>query len=246
MRHRVNQQAAVDKPAAGLDVAGRVGSPFRDTTLPPARGSESLERDQQHCRILGVGTLRRDQAHDGGHLRLRAGARRTGAHLAPGVGAHLSRPEGRTVRSGRRHLARQCLTAEDPARAGPGGDRHRQDHHLPGTVQVPDGDRLHRACGRRCPDGAAGGATQEACRRGALRGKRKASAALSAAGDRCRHLANRRRDPRHSPPHLGPVSAACPRLARKGAGRNLRAGSGERHQRVQPAGAGRSHPASPT
>ena len=56
---------------------------------------------------------------------------------------------------------------------------------------------------------------------------RKKRAAVHAAGDRRRHLADRRGDPRHPPPARGSLPDACHRLAGEGAGRG-RGGRGRR------------------
>ena len=76
---------------------------------------------------------------------------------------------------------------------------------------------------RRRADGAPRGAARRSSRRkGLFDAGAEAAAAVSAAGDRRRHLADRRGDPRHPAPAARPLSDACPRLAGAGAGRRRR------------------------
>ena len=95
-----------------------------------------------------------------------------------------------------------------PARGRDRGDRDRQAHHLSRPLALPD---RHRAAGAGRPgraDGAARQAPPGARRRGAVRRGAQAAAAVPAARDRRRHLADRRGDPRHPPPARGPLPDA--------------------------------------
>ena len=65
---------------------------------------------------------------------------------------------------------------------------------------------------------------------------RKRRLPYPAAGDRRRHLADRRGDPRHPPPARGPLPAPCAGLARARAGRDQRGGGRRGHPRLQRAG----------
>ena len=129
------------------------------------------------------------------------------------------------------------------ARGGLRGHRHRAAHHLPEVVEVPDRHRPARA--RRCrrADGAARGAPQEARRRGPVRRRAQAPAALPAARHRRHHLADRRGDPRHPPPPRRPLPEPRPGLAGARPGRHLRRRSRRRHRRLQPPPARRPDPA---
>ena len=103
----------------------------------------------------------------------------------------------------------------------------------PGLVEIPDRDRGARARRRRRADGADGRAQEEARRRGPVRRGAQATAAVAAGGDRRRHLADRRGDPRHPAPAAGPLSAPRAGVAGQGAGRRLgRTGRG-RDPRLQ-------------
>ncbi len=62
----------------------------------------------------------------------------------------------------------------------------------------------------------AGRAQAPAAGRRAVRRRPQAAAAVHAAHHRRRHLADRIGDPRHHPPHQGPLSAACAGLAGAG------------------------------
>ena len=74
---------------------------------------------------------------------------------------------------------------------------------------------------------------------GLFAAERKRRAAVPAAGDRRRHLADGRGDPRHPPSPRGPLPAPGAGLARARAGRNQRGGGRRRHPRLQRAGARR-------
>ena len=93
--------------------------------------------------------------------------------------------------------------------------------------------------GRRRADGAGRGAQEEARRRRAVRPGAQAAAAVPARGDRRRHLADRRRHPRHFASARRPLSAPRGGVAGAGAGRRLGRGGRRRHPRLQcAAGAG--------
>ena len=129
---------------------------------------------------------------------------------------------------------------------GHGGDRHRQAHHLSRKIVLPDRDRQSRTGRCRRADGAARRAQAQARRRRSVRRRAQAVAALHAARDRRGDVADGRGDPRHRPPHQGPLSAACHRLAGARAGRDLGRGSGGGGRRLQRAAAGRRRSRGPT
>ena len=87
--------------------------------------------------------------------------------------------------------------------------------------------------GDRRADGADGRAQAEARRRGPVRRGAQAAAAMAAGGDRRRHLADRRRDPRHPASPRRPLSAPRAGVAGQGAGRRLGRTGRRRHPRFQ-------------
>ena len=87
-----------------------------------------------------------------------------------------------------------------------------------------------------------GGAQAQAHRRRPVRRGAKAAPAVPARGDRRRHLADRRGDPRHPAPPRRPLSAPRHRLAGQGPGRRLRRAGRRRHPRLQRAPRRRPHP----
>ena len=85
----------------------------------------------------------------------------------------------------------------------------------------------------------------QARRRRPVRRGAQAAPAVPARGDRRRHLADRRGDPRHSAPPRRPLSAPRHRLAGQGAGRRLGRAGRRRDPRLQRAAGGRPHPPGP-
>ena len=84
---------------------------------------------------------------------------------------------------------------------------------------------------------AARGPAQAPRRRGAVRRRAQAEAAVPAGGDRRRHLADRRGDPRHPASPRRPLPAPCAGLAGGGAGRGRGGAGGGGDRRLQPAAA---------
>ena len=129
------------------------------------------------------------------------------------------------------------------ARGGLEVDRHRQHHHLsrPSKYQIVI-ETLEPAGARRA-DGAARGAQAEARRRRPVRRGAQAAAAVPAARDRRRHLADRRRDPRHPAPARRPLPAPRAGLAGAGAGRRRGREVAAAIDGLQRAAGGRADPA---
>ena len=145
----------------------------------------------------------------------------------------------------RRDLEGHLRPHAGEARRGHGGHRHRQAHHLSQPLELPD---HHRDAGARRPrraDGAARRAQAQARRRGPVRRGAKAAPAVPARGDRRRHLADRRGDPRHPASARRPLPAPRHRLAGQGAGRRLGRAGRRRDPRLQRAARGRPHPPGP-
>ena len=91
---------------------------------------------------------------------------------------------------------------------------------FPGSSKYQMVIDLLEPAGRRRADGAPRGAAEEARRRGPVRREPQAPPPLPAAGDRRRHLADRRGDPRHPAPALGSLPGPRRALAGEGAGRD--------------------------
>ena len=109
----------------------------------------------------------------------------------------------------------------------------------PGRSQLPDRRRDAGARRPRRADGAAGRAQAKARRRGPVRRGAQAAAAVPARGDRRRHLADRRGDPRHPASARRPLPAPRAGLAGEGAGRKLGRRSRRRDRRLQRAAGAR-------
>ena len=116
----------------------------------------------------------------------------------------------------------------------------------PEPLELPDHRRDAGAGRPRRADGAARRAQAQARRRGPVRRGAQAAPAVPAGGDRRRHLADRRGDPRHPAPPRRPLPAPRHRLAGQGAGRRLGRAGRRRDPRLQRAAGGRPHPPGPT
>ena len=191
-------------------------------------------------------TLGRPQADDRGWLRLRSGARRDlELSRAAFLRARLFLPERRYGAHRRRGVEDQFPAPQGQTGGGARGDRDRQGHDLPGQVDLPDRHRGDRAGRGRRADGAARPAPQGARRRRPVRRGPQASAAVPAAHDRGRDLADGRRHPRYLASDRRSISARHPRLAGARAGRH-RGGRGRGgHRRLQRPAAGWPDPAPP-
>ena len=122
----------------------------------------------------------------------------------------LFRAQGRRRQDRRRDLEGRVRPHPLQARGRAGGDRDRAAHDLSRPLVLPDHRREPGAGRHRRADGAARGAQEEARRRRPVRRGAQAAAAVSADGDRRRHLADRRGDPRHPASARRTVSrAAC-------------------------------------
>ena len=168
------------------------------------------------------GALKRTVESAFGHVRVRGEISGFKRHA---LGPLLFHAEGRERVHRRGDLARQRRRARLPPRGRRRGHRDRQAHHLSRPLEVPDRRRADGACGRGRAARAAREAAQGARRRGAVRRRAQAPAAVPAARDRRRHLADRRGDPRHPPPARGPLPDARHRVAGAGPGRG-RGGEG--------------------
>ena len=207
-------------------------------------GHDSASEPLERARMVGVGARRRAQAHARGRLRLRAspgGDFRLprAARLRP----RLFRPQGRGRLHRRGDLEDDLQPAAAQAAGGHRGHRHRAHHDLSRQVQIPDRHRHARAGRDRRAHGAARGAAPQAHRRGPVRARAQAPAALSAAGRRRRHLADRGGHPRHPAPARRPLPAPRAGLAGARAGRDLGRGGGRSDPRLQRPRTGRADPA---
>ena len=196
---------------------------------PPER-----RRGQQCAGVFGVRAVVRHQAGAGGHVRLRAPARRDlGLSRRALVRPLLLRAEGRQGQDRRRDLAQHLRGPEVQAGRGAGGGGGRAHHVLPRQVVLPDRHRCAGAGRRRRADGPAGRAQAQARRRGPVRRAAQEAAALPAAGGRHHHLADRCRDSRHAARLRRALPDPRAAVAGAGAGRDLRRRGVGGHPRVQ-------------
>ena len=188
---------------------------------------------RQSSRIFGHRDRLRPEADDRGRLRPCPGARRDFRLQAGDVRPQLFLPEGRSGRARCRVLEGHGPAAELHAGGWAGGRLHRHVDHLSRALALPAGRRAYGAGRRRRLDGAARGAQAPAGRRGPVRCRPQAAAALPAHGGRCRHLADRGGHPRHPAPPGGPVPLPRDRLAGRRAGRGCGPAGGRRHRRFR-------------
>ena len=195
--------------------------------LSPALGyypgdERSADRRPAALQPRGIHRFRavaRAQALDRGKLRLCAGARRDFRLEAAQLRALLSLPQGQRGGARRGVLAHHRDAARDQARRRDGGGVHRAADHLSRPLEIPARHRHDRAGRHRRPLEAPRGAAKAARRRRAVRGRAQAETALSAGGDRHRHLALRRGDSRHPAPAFRPFPAPGAAVAGIGPGR---------------------------
>ena len=182
-------------------------------------------------RLRAVGGAAQDRR---GRLRLRAGARR-GLRLQGRLALRpcLFPPQGRQGRARRRDLEGRLGPHAGQAGGGPRRHRVRQAHHLRRLVEIPDRHRHAGARRHRRADEASGRAQEEARGRGPVRRGAQAAAAVFAGRDRRRHVADRRRDPRHPASAGRPLSAPRAGVAGAGAGRGFGRRGRQRHPRFQ-------------
>ena len=187
----------------------------------------------ERARVHRLGNLRRGEARARGRVRPRPRPRRGRPGHAARLRPYLLRSQGRIrlPRLGRLSLRRPA--AAHPAAGRHGGRRHRAPHDLRAVVEVPADRRRDRSGRRRRADGDARSAPEGAGRRGPVRRRPQAPAALSARGHRRRDLALGRGDPRHPAPPARAVSAPRAHLAGDRPGRALRPRGRRRHPRLQ-------------
>ena len=197
--------------------------------LPEDSGGRPVSRGTgggDNAPPLSVSELSRcAQADDRDVVRQGPRARRDFRLQAPRIGPLLFHPEGRGRLHRRGDLADDGADARVPARGRGRGHRHRQADHLPRPLEIPDRRRADGAGGRGRADGAARQAPPSARRRRAVRRGAQAQAAVPAARDRRRDVADRGRHPRHPASPRGSLPDPCHRLAGAGAGRR-RVGQG--------------------
>ncbi len=186
------------------------------------------------------------EALDRGRFRAGPGARRGLRVQAGRLGALLFRAEGRR-RGARRGVLAHDRDAPRPAPEDgmevvctgrlttyPGRSKYQL---IVDSIELAGIGALLRIA-RRTPPAAR--------RRRSVRGRAQEEAAVSARGDRRRHLADRRGDPRHPASPRRPLSAPGAAVAGRGAGRKRGGAGGGGDRWVQPARARRAQCRGPT
>ena len=171
---------------------------------------------RQRRPILGSRAVRRAEAHGRGPLRPRARARRdlSGCQARRARATAISRLKDESA-----VIDGVMWKGTAPRLALPARGRARGRSPPASSPPIPAARTTRSSSSgwswparARCWRCSKSGARQLAGR-GAVRRGAQAAAALPAARDRRRHLADRRGDPRHPPPPGGPLPAPCPRLA---------------------------------